>query len=294
MNLEISRIGDRRYLIGEGPLWDWRNRILYWVDAMAGEIHSYDPSSGKFGEWRIEGTMLGSIALREKGGMIVATTDGLYEFDLETGLAKAIFHQGGPKDSTRFNDGKVDRQGRFLAGTTVRPGFHEPLAALYRLSTDMSVEVLEDELHLANGPAFSPDGRTFYFTDSVTSLIWAYDYSAGQEKPARRRVFIDTKPLGSLPDGATVDVDGCLWFALALCGKVARATPDGRIDRLIDMPVPHPTSIMFGGDDLETLFVTSGYRSESRRINATDPLSGSLYRIDGLSARGIPEPYFKG
>lgn len=292
MSIDIQRIGTTRDALGEGPLWDARDHVLYWIDSMAGRIHRYDPATEGHESRLVPNHKIGSLALREQGGLILALTDGFYSFDFPSGRLEPMLLPESGNPCVRFNDGKVDRQGRFLAGTVVRPGWDQPVGKLYRLNADGTVETLETGLHIANGPCFSPGGGRFYFTDSLKKEIWAYDYPADARRPANRSVLFSTEALGTLPDGATVDSDGCIWTALVLIGKIGRLTPDGRLDRTIDMPVPYPTSVMFGGPDLDILYVTSVSSSETGRFKPTDPHSGGLFAIHGLGVKGIAEPRF--
>jgi sugar lactone lactonase YvrE len=294
MEIAIERIGATRDALGEGPLWDARGQVLYWLDSMAGRIHRYDPVSAAYASLVVPGHKIGSLAVRENGGLVLALTDGFYGFDFTSGRLTAILLPEAGEERVRFNDGKVDRQGRFLAGTVVRPGCEEPLGKLYRLNAEGSADIIETGLHIANGPCFSPDGSRLYFTDSLTRKIWAYDYFADERRPANRTVLFDTEALGTLPDGATVDSDGCIWTALVMIGKIGRVTPDGRLDRTIDMPVPHPTSMTFGGAALDVLYVTSVSSSETGRFQPTDPQSGGLFAVHGLGVKGIAEPRFGG
>ncbi len=188
----------------------------------------------------------------------------------------------------RLNDGKVDRQGRFVAGSmhmNLRPG-EAPLGALYRLEPDGQVRQLAGEIITANGPCFSPDGRSLYLADSPRQVIWRFPY--GDAPPAIRAPFIDLAPLGTAPDGATVDAEGHLWVALVRSGEIGRFDPAGRLVQRIRMPVRHPTSLNFGGPELDVLFVTS--ISASHRLADPAPEAGGLFAVSGLGVAGLAEP----
>lgn len=292
MGIDIQRIGTTRDKLGEGPLWDSQAQMLYWIDSMGGIVHRLDPARDRYDNWSLPGQFIGSLAIDMDGKAILALTEGFHSFDFESGEAVPLVLPEAGHPEVRFNDGKVDREGRFVAGTVVRPGCDEPVGVLYRLTPDKQVEKLERGIHISNGPCFSPDGRTFYFTDSLRRQIWAYDYPASSEPPTNRRVLFDTSDMATLPDGATVDCDGCLWSALVLIGKLCRITPSGKLDRIVDMPVPHPTSVMFGGRGLDTLYVTSVTETETGRFRPTDDLSGGLFAVTGLGVTGIAEPRF--
>jgi sugar lactone lactonase YvrE len=186
----------------------------------------------------------------------------------------------------RFNDGRCDRQGRFLAGTMVLDmSLAAPLGQLYRLDlTQGRVERLCDSLIVSNGLAFSPDGRTMYLSDSHPSrrMVWAFDYDIDEGVPHGRRLFVDMNEHPGRPDGAAVDAEGCYWICGNDAGVVHRFTPAGRLLRSIEVPVSKPAMCAFGGTRLETLFVTS-IRKEG------EPLSGAVFALNPGVA-GLPEP----
>jgi L-arabinonolactonase len=157
--------------------------------------------------------------------------------------------------------------------------------AFGRLEADGAVTCLDSDIDAANGPCFSPDGRTLYLADSRRRRIWAYDYPASGA-PTGRRLFVDTTAYGSPLDGATIDAEGFVWSALVLAGAIARFSPDGRLDRMIAMPVTRPTSVAFGGPDLKTLYATS--ISRSPRLHCSAPDAGGLFAIDGLGVQSLP------
>jgi len=188
----------------------------------------------------------------------------------------------------RLNDGKVDRQGRFVAGSmhmNLQPG-EAPLGALYRLEPDGQVAQLAGGIITANGPCFSPDGRTLYLADSPRRVIWCFDYGDGL--PTGRRTLVDLASLDTAPDGATVDAEGHLWVALVRSGEIGRFDPTGRLVQRIRMPVRHPTSLNFGGPELDMLFVTS--ISASHRLTDPAPGAGGLFAITGLGVSRLAEP----
>lgn len=286
----ITRIGGTRDQLGESPAWDDHTQSLCWIDSLAGLIHRLDPASGVIDEFQVPAP-IGSMALRCGGGAVLALRHdfALYDFEnrrLTPGASIDLDHP-----MVRLNDGKADPQGRFLAGTLHGGRAEEelPLGGLYRLQASGHVELLETDLAVSNGPCFSPDGRTFYLGDSARRVIWAYDY--GSEGPLRnKRVFVDTARFNSGPDGATVDAEGCLWSVLVRIGKIARFAPDGSLDRMIEMPVRHPTSVCFGGPALDVLYVTS--ISRSTNLSDESPDAGGLFAIEGLGVKGLPAAKF--
>jgi sugar lactone lactonase YvrE len=291
MSVEIIRVGETVDRLGEGLLWDNRRRRLYWCDAMEGLVHCLDPVSGAHSEVST-GKMIGAIALRESGGALAALTDGFYFLDLETGRSTPVATFDLGRDDIRFNDGKMDRQGRFIAGAMhIRPPDDGVYAArMYRLGIDLVATQLEAGIGNCNGPCFSPDGATFYFADSPRRQIYAYDYDPATGALANRRIFADTHQFDSPPDGATVDSEGFLWSAMVTGGKIVRFDPTGKAERIIEMPIRHPTNVTFAGPALDVLYVTS--ISKSPNIRTVEPQAGGLFAIHGLGASGLAEPRF--
>ena len=291
MAIEIERIGETNDLLGEGPLWDVAEQALYWVDSTGCVLHRLDWASGERRDWDLPG-MIGSLALRTGGGALLALQNGFHFFDFESGEATLIADPEAGDERTRFNDGKVDRQGRFMAGTmgiTIRdPG----IGTLYRLDSDGTVTAFDSGIGVSNGPCFSPDGKTFYFSDSAARSIYVYDYDTETGTPSNRRILVDVAELDSAPDGCTVDADGNLWSALVRSGHIGQFTPEGELLQRINMPCKIPSSAMFGGPDLDILFVTS--ISNSGGNVAEGPMEGGLFAIHGLDAKGIAEPRFAG
>jgi L-arabinonolactonase len=292
MSVEIVRVGTTVDKLGEGLLWDDRRQLLYWCDAMAGRLHRLDPKTGAHRDVSV-GKMIGAIALRESGGAVAALEDGFYFLDLDTGSSQPIVTFDVAREGIRFNDGKVDRQGRFIAGGMhIRPpkdGVY--VATMRRLDVDLTTALLETAIGNCNGPCFSPDGATFYFADSPRRQIYAYDYDVATGALSNRRVFADTRAFESPPDGATIDADGFLWSAMVTGGKIVRFDPSGAVERVIETPVRHPTNVAFAGPLLDVLYVTS--ISESPNIRAAEPEAGGLFAIHGLGVRGLSEPRFR-
>lgn len=289
MAISIERIGGTTDRLGESPVWSAAEQRLYWVDSLEGVLHRLDPETARHEAFRVPAPV-GSFALRRAGGVILALADGFHRFDPTSGATELLATLDIRHPDLRLNDGKVDREGRFLAGTmhmNLPPGT-APLGGLYRLETGGGARLLADDIVTANGPCFSPDGRELYLADSARQTIWRFDYPAGEALPAGRRVFADLAPLGTAPDGATVDAEGHLWCALVRSGEIARFDPAGRLVQRIRMPVSHPTSLAFGGPGLDVLYVTS--ISRSHRLTAPEAAAGGLFAVTGLGVAGIAEP----
>jgi sugar lactone lactonase YvrE len=289
MAMTIEKISGIKNKLGEGPVWDVGEQALYWIDANAPAIYRLDPKTNDIRSWKTP-KPIGSFALREKGGAVLALSDGFYLFDFGSGDAKQV---GEPvaKPGTNFNDGKTDARGRFIAGT-LDAKFAHPIGSIYSLDASLKCTTLEPAIGCTNGPCFSPDNRTFYCADSVSRMISAYDYDLTTGTVSNKRLFATIKSLGGVPDGATVDAEGNLWSAIAGGGKIVCYKPDGTLAKTVEVPVPIITSVMFGGVNLDVMYATS----IGERILNMEPGvdGGSLFAIRGLGVRGKPEPRFAG
>ena len=291
MSVQIDLLPCAADQLGESPIWDDARGCLYWVDSLAPRIQRFNPSTGEHTEWPMP-TAVGSIGLsRRHDHLIAALKDGFYDVDLATGMTSLIATPPEHDPVSRFNDGKMDRQGRFVCGTLVPHG-HQNLGKLYRLDPAGTVACIETGINISNSLAFALDGRSMYFADSMRRSIWAYDYEVETGDLSNKRVLIDTAPLRSATDGACIDCDGCLWVALVEIGQVARITPAGRVDRMIEVPAEFPSCPAFGGQGLATLFVTSIRDTGSGRMKSTRPESGKVMALTNLGIKGIAEPHF--
>ena len=289
MSLRISRIPATADMLGESPVWDRTRQRLYWVDGVSRRVRSYDPASGAIREWPVP-SMIGSVALGSGDTLIVALVDGIYSLDLARGAVSPLFRPQPSDPRVRFNDGKMDRAGRFLCGSM---GLHaDPLGQLFQIDAAGAGAVLATGIRISNTLCFSPNGDTMYFADSLDRAIRAYRYGLDGAVAGEPRILVDTAPYNSGPDGATVDAEGCLWVALVQVGKIARFTPAGALDRLIEAPTDLPSCVAFGGPDLATLYVTSIKDSGSGRAISRHPDGGALFAIEGLGVRGLPEARF--
>lgn len=287
MTPHLRCISERPDFLGESPVWDAENGWLYWVDGFSRLIRRWEPGTGEFREWQTP-SMVGSVALGQGNTVVIGLVDGIYSFDLDTSASTPLFRPEPADPRIRFNDGKTDRQGRFLCGSM---GIHaEPLGSLWRVDAAGRTDIFAGGIRISNAICFSPDGATMYFADSFDRTVRAYPY--GAEGVGEPTILVDTAQWNSGPDGATVDAEGCLWVCLIQVGKIARITPDGKLDRMIEAPVDLPSSVAFGGDGMATLFVTSIKDSGSGRAVSKHPDGGKLFAIDGLGASGIAETRF--
>jgi L-arabinonolactonase len=290
---EIARVGDSVDELGEGLLWDAHGQVLYWIDSIGKFIRRLDPQTGIRRDWAVP-SEIGAIALRENGGMIAALRDGLYSVDLDSGAVEPVNLIDTGRADQRFNDGAVDRQGRFVVGTmhARAPADNIYHGSLYSIGPDLEETLLEGGIGVANGQSWSPDGRSFYFTDGPKRKIWIYDYGTETGAISNKQMFVDTEPFNSGADGMTIDAEGFLWVAFVNSGKIARFDRSGRTALVIDMPCRMPTNVGFGGPDLDVLYVTS--LKQTPNITADGPGAGWLYSITGLGVKGLPETRFNG
>ena len=255
--MKVRRVGAVRCTVGEGPLWDVAEQALYFVDLVEAKLWRHDPATASFAQWQLP-SMTGSIALRASGGAIVALQDGFYAFDFASAVATPLCDPQPAGKLTQFNDGQVDRSGRFVAGTQPRAlEDQRPLGRLFALEADLRTRELDQGYRITNGPCWSPDGTTFYVADSIARLIYAYDYDLASGGVCNRRTFASTQAYGGFPDGATVDADGNVWVSVCLGGKIVCFGSDGRERQVVDTPVATVSSVMFGGRGLDELYFTS-------------------------------------
>ena len=288
--MQITQLELPRCQVGEGPVWDVAEQALYYIDILGKQVRRWDPSSGDHRMWDVP-DLIGSMALRQKGGAIVALPDGIHALNFASGAVEPLALIDPPNPDVQLADGKVDRKGRFVFGTSHRQA-KEPLGGVYSLDTEGAIVPLDLDIILGNGPCWSPDDRTFYHADSMRHTIYAYDYDPETGEVANRREFFDSSDYGPIPDGATADAEGNLWTAICEGGVVLQISPQGEVMREIAMPTKLPASCMFFGPALDRLFVPSIDPSFlGREPEATD---GANFVIDGLGVTGVPEPRYRG
>lgn len=293
--MKVECVASTRSKVGEGAVWDDRAQVLWWVDIPAGLIHCYDPRT-RINDTIYYGEPVGCLAVREAGGLVLATKSGFWFFDPTTGNREAIVDPEAHLPDNRFNDGATDAQGRFWAGTMKDGGDPEPLGAFYRLDPDLSVTKWKDGIYTTNGMTFSPDGLRMYFSDSNKAVrtIWSAEYDTETGAPGAAQVFFDTHAVPGRPDGGTVDADGCYWQAGIDGWALYRLSPEGEILMTVDMPIEKPSKPMFGGADLDILYVTSLGIGLTPGTEAGQPEAGSLFAVSGLGIRGLPQTRFAG
>jgi sugar lactone lactonase YvrE len=275
---------------------------LYWLDGTGRRVGNpsiwrLDPRTGRTRHWSLDHDV-GAMAIRRGGGAVLALADGFYYFDFAGERLDLISRVDADQPRSRLNDGKCDRRGRFFAG-----GMDDKeelkICSLWRLDADLSVTRVDEGIICTNGPCWSPDDRTFYLADTFQGEYWAYDYDIATGSLTNKRLFHSFKNDPGVADGSTIDDEGFVWNAQLISGDLVRYAPDGTVDRRIGMPVRNITSVMFGGDRLDELYVTSMARVKHPAVHdlftremKPQYLAGSLFKVTGLGVRGLPEPRF--
>ena len=267
--------------LGEGPWWSVRSHVLWRVDILGHLLHSWSPQSDQVATWDL-GNDVGFAVPAGDQSVLVGLRDGITSIDLETGERVLLASTPG-NGASRFNDGKTDRQGRLWAGTIVDDQ-STPDGVFGTLQND-GFDVKLDGIGISNGLGWSPDNSTMYVTDSAVRTIWAFDFDAETATLHNRRAFATDDDCE--PDGLTVDAEGGVWSAKWNGGKVVRYDPNGDVSEVLDAPVSRPTSCMFGGKDLDILFVTSASVGLDDAERSATPAGSVLAVQPGV--QGLPE-----
>lgn len=279
----VDPVGDVRARFGEGAFWDASTETLLWVDITGGAAHRTSPADGATQRCVLGGEV--AAAFPTTRATVVAARDNTL---LEVAGAEVLGEIAGvpPHPRMRFNDGSPDPRGRLLIGT-LHADKDPGTASLYRLD-DQLVPVVSG-VTVSNGLGWSPNGGLLYYADTPTLRVDVFDYDTEAGLPRARRTFADVSDSPGRPDGLTVDAEGGVWVAMIRGGELRRYAPDGRLDRVVPLPVSHPTSVAFGGPGLGDLFVTSALDPLSAAEREQQPLAGRLLRLDP-GVRGLPTP----
>lgn len=271
-------------LTGEGPLWDQRRGVLFWVDIPSKLVMRYDPASGRNDCIEMH-CMVGTIALREGGGLAAALEDGIYFVDFDT-QEVTPFARAPQKPGTRFNDGKCDPRGDFWAGTMSLRG-ERAAGDLFRFFADgRGCEKMIADVSVSNGLAWNE--QTFYYTDTATREIWAYDYAPDSGSIGNRRTVVRIADGEGGPDGFTIDTRGMLWVAQWGGGRVCQYNPEnGEKLQEIMLPASRVSCCAFGGEDMDELYITTACDPQDAKMMQKEPLAGSLFRVK-VDATGLP------
>lgn len=289
--VDIQCVWKEPAILGEGPLWVARENAVYWVDIVSKKVYRYGVADDTRRAWMYEAGVT-SLAERRQGGLVGTVRDGFAFIDLESGIFMPIVMPEADMPENRFNDGKVDENGRYWAGT-MDDGEKLETGSLYRLDGDLTLHKLDENYTITNGPAFSVDGKTLYHTETAKRTIFAFDFSESGAI-SNKRVFAElvAKEEG-YPDGMTVDSEDCIWLAHFAGSRVTRYSPEGKVMEVITMPVPNITSCTFAGPDLDTMYITTARHLLNEEGLRKYPLSGSLFSCKP-GVTGLPTPLFAG
>jgi D-xylonolactonase len=281
-------IADVHAVLGEGPVWVARETALYWLDIKGLKIFRRD-DKGVVSHWPTP-FRVGSIAPRRSGGFIGGTENGIAAIDLDKGSFDIVANPEESQPGNRFNDGKVDRRGRFWAGT-MDDAEKQATGSLYCFEPDLSWTDVDCGYKVTNGPSFSPSGDRMYHNDSARQITYAFDLKDG--RAVNRRTFLQFGEGDGSPDGMTVDGEGCLWICFWDGGCVRRFSPDGEWLETIEMPVTRPTSCAFGGRDLDELYISSASVGLDDQALRMQPNAGGLFMMKP-GVQGIADIPFAG
>lgn len=287
---QVELVLDARANLGECPVWDDRSSTLVWVDVMAAAVHQFDPATGRDSAIEV-GQPVGAVGLRRSEGLVLALRDGFALLHSD-GALEFIADTERDLPDNRMNDGKVDSQGCFWAGTMAF-GLSRGAGTLYRLEPGHAVTPMLRGLSLSNGLGWSPDDRTMYLIDSLEQVLMAFDFEAATGALSNRRDLVLFTSAEGLPDGMTVDSEGFLWVAIYGAGAIRRFTPGGALDTVLELPVSQPTCCAFGGEDLGDLYITSASQQKEPADLAKEPSLGGIFRCRPGVA-GLPPTRFAG
>ena len=293
---KVRCVAEVNNTLGEGPVWDELTAHLYWLDITERTLFRYSPESNEIESWETP-SEFGSFAFREDGpGIVAAAKEGIFLFEPETGKYQRLIELESDLPENRMNDGKCDAAGRFWCGSIHEvsdPSLRRPVASVYRVDPDFSVVRVLDGIKTSNGFAWSPDNRTMYFSDTPTQSISAFDYDIATGQATNRRTFAAVPKSTGRPDGAAIDLEGCLWSGHFAGGRLTRYAPDGSVVDTIELPVTNVTSCTFGGGNLSTLYVTTAREDLSHEELQKEPQAGGLFAID-LKVGGLKMNRFAG
>ena len=274
--------------LAECPRWDEKEQLLYWVDINRFQLHRFDPNTGS-DEYLTFEEEIGCFSLRQQGGFVLAMRNGFFLVDgWNTEVTKICDPEEG-LDKNRFNDGRCDANGRFIAGSYYPPKDHDG-ANLWMLDENLEPKLLFDQMLTSNGAAFSPDNQVFYFSDTPKHAIYQCDYNLDTGTASNKRVFHQFPHGNGRPDGGAVDAEGCYWTALFEGARIAKLSPSGEILEEVAVPARCPTMVAFGGADLKTLFITSAGDRPDVELEEY-PESGNIFKID-VDVPGLIEHRF--
>lgn len=280
---------DSRSDLGEGPCWDNRRNLLYWVNITEGEIHIHNPADSDNRVLHV-GQSVSAVVPSSSGHLVAVTSKGFIAVDPTDGGITPIYDPEPDMPDNRFNDGKCDPQGRFWAGT-ISLERKEGVASLYRLNQDLTVTKALSGVTNSNGIAWNSNTGQMYYIDTPTMKIDCFDYDAESGNITNRGTAVEIPSGMGKPDGMTIDEEGMLWVCLWGGGAVTRWNPErSELLERIEMPAVNVTSCAFGGADLNELYVTTARRRTSKADLRRFPMAGGVFKVvPGVGGQATPE-----
>lgn len=291
LNLEITLAIQRKADLGEGAIWNPASGELWWVDIEKHLLYTYDPVTQKECSFDM-GQRIGTVVPAHNGNAIVALQDGVYEYDPRSRQKKLVVaNPEDPSLGNRFNDGKCDPMGRLWAGTHNMQDI-EGRAALYQIDAAGKLTKMLTGVSCSNGICWSQNNSTMYYIDTPTRKLQAFDFDPASGQIANRRDIIHFPAALGMPDGMTMDEHGMLWIAMWKGGSVTRWDPDtGELLQSIPVPAINITSCAFGGEDLDTLYITSASVDMTPEERLYYPLAGCVFSCKP-GIKGLPACFF--
>jgi sugar lactone lactonase YvrE len=285
----VERTTDTLDALGESAIWCGVDNVLYWVDIRAPALRRLEPRTGQVTSWAMN-DLCAAVILSTDRRLLLAMRLGLFAFDPVDETLQPFVAPEPESLNNRLNDSKCDRGGRLWTGTMRDFGLART-GSLYRIAVDESCTRMLSDITVPNALSWSPDNRSMYFADTPDGQIRAYEFDAAEGQLGAMKI-IETGPLPGRPDGATVDSEGCIWSARYQGSCLARITPAGKVDRIIELPASQVTSCALGGPDLRTLYVTTARQKLTPAELGSQPLAGGLFAVR-VDVCGLPEPRFK-
>jgi sugar lactone lactonase YvrE len=284
--MKTELLFDTKATLGEGPIWHARTQTLYWIDILEKRIYCGGDVLSELDD------LIGCIAPRKSGGLVLAQRVGFASLELDSVGLTPLASPSEELSTNRFNDGKCDPRGRFLAGT-MDMGETDPTGSLYSFD-GTSITKLLSNVTISNGMAWSPDYKTFYYIDTPTRTVRAFDYDLETGAIANARIAVSISESLGWPDGMTSDVQGNLWIAMWGGAQVTKWDPNtGELLEQLPVPAKNVSSCVFGGKNLNELYITSARKGLDEATLAQYPLTGGVFRIQ-TSVEGMPTFEFEG
>ncbi len=296
MDYEITKLASPNAIVGEGPVWDGDNNIVYWTDIQGGRFFKFDPSTNENDQIH-NGVNVGGLRVNKNGGLMLGTWEGvmLWESDEKFKWIKEGTLPDKRNTEVKINDATSGPDGSFYCGTDASDYEND---VLFRVNPDETIDIIDEGVKLCNGMGFSPDETIFYSTDTIQKIIYKWDYNKSTREISNKRVFVkNDAPDQGLTDGMTIDSEGYVWSAIWWGSKVMRFDPDGKLEREIHFPASQTSCVMFGGKDLNELYVsTASFGAGSTELMGIEPegydlstyRGGDLFRVK-LDIQGKPE-----